>query len=89
MIINVTENDIRAGIPEDCHSCPVALALVRQCQCEGAEISDDLTLHFPGLKMEFDLPDTVASFIKAFDKGEDVVPFSFTLAVPECFKCST
>jgi hypothetical protein len=61
--IQVTQADIDEGHPLACASCPVALATSR-------------AMH---PRLVWSLPDAVYSFIKAFDAGLPVVPFSFVL----------
>jgi hypothetical protein len=87
--IFVTKKDIQYGFKKSECDCPVALALVR-----GFKLSvDENALVTPeGLYVEsigwFKLPPSVRIFMKAFDKGTLVKPFSFTLDIGKAFHAS-
>lgn len=74
--IEVTADDIARGTRKSCSCCPIALALAR---CTGLVVSveSDWVYFMP------DLPQTAVEFIKTFDAGKPVQPFSFELDVPE------
>lgn len=79
LIVEVTERDIKNGIREDATSCAIARAVKRATGRRDVEVcenyidipKDDYTLR--------DVTKTVQSFIKAYDAGEEVKPFSFAL----------
>lgn len=80
--INVTQEDIDAGVKCDSDKCAVALALHRafpdaKCVgvCHGYAVVDG-----PGVMYRaFDLPEKVGEFIFAFDGDRHVEPFSFEI----------
>ncbi len=78
--ITVTKVDIKDGIRFSSQSCPVAKALNRDCPSKRAYWSvGPVTLSFYPRK--FTTPLEVQSFIKAFDAGKRVKPFSFSLPI--------
>ena len=74
MQVDVTVQDIAAGVAGSVDSCPVALAAGR-CGLGPVRVGSF------GLRVGrgtwFRLPRTVTEFIYAFDDGRPVVPFSF------------
>jgi hypothetical protein len=88
--INVTAEHIAAGERENCERCPVALAIrdafphlvYIEVAPEGISISlrgADIW----GLKAHVDVAREVQEFIRAFDSGEPVEPFTFELDYPK------
>ena len=76
--ITVTKADIKEGIRFSSQSCPVAKALNRACPSKRDYWSvGPVTMSFYPRK--FKTPSDVQRFIKAFDAGKRVKPFSFTL----------
>jgi len=77
--INVTENDIRQGVPEDCNQCPIAIAALRVFPETEIRVGDMIEVYpLNGDDEEwYDLPDSALEFISDFDDGKDVHPFSF------------
>ena len=79
--VTVTEGHITEGVRGSCSHCPVALALDdafpdATAYANGATF--DLWFH-AGDAMRFDLPAEAESFILAFDDGDPVEPFTFTV----------
>lgn len=84
--IEVTAEDIRRGVPRDICFCPVAIA-GRRAGLDGCEVKIREILWFkrsPKGLCTWDVasanpPETVTEFVRRFDVGEPVQPFSFTL----------
>ena len=79
MKIYVTDNDIEQGIPHDTTFCPVALALYRT--------TGDQDVNVGGFRARsnhrfYALPKRVQNWIRRFDRGQPVKPFSFVLDSP-------
>lgn len=80
MTIAVTQEDISIGQKKSCQFCPIALALKRVfplslfIRVDG----DAITIG----NIEIPIPDSCHDFIKAFDIGMEVHPFTFELAYP-------
>lgn len=71
--VSVQQEDIDNGKPEDCDSCPIALA----CRRLGyKDVSVGVSLHVDD--HDYWLPSEASRFIEEFDNGEVVSPFSFT-----------
>lgn len=88
MLVRVTQDDIDEGEREDCFMCPVARALTREfpgCIPEvtgtGIELYefDDACDGLGTWLFHARTPKKAAEFIEAFDDGEGVEPFEFTL----------
>lgn len=85
MTINVTQDHIEAGFPDNCHNCPVALALNRatghkwtvEREYAGLMNSKTGTLMYPEVRVIFPL--SVREFTRNFDQGNPVSPFSFEI----------
>jgi len=78
MKIEVTEEDIKAGWRNALY-CPVALALDRATNQDWHVSADHLS---PCIGENYDkseIPARVRRFIRAFDQGKKVRPFSFEL----------
>lgn len=83
--INVTQGDVEAGLPNNAAYCPVARAVNRKLK-EGyrSKISHSCGIYQNGVCEEvFDLPKKAYDWWNAFDAGEDVCSFTFTLKLPE------
>ena len=89
MKINVTEEDIKNGLPENIQCCAIALALAHEYkdQIDYVEVED-----YDHIKMSNDTEDLwyrihicpdddvkVKKFIEDFDCGNKVKPFSFNI----------
>jgi hypothetical protein len=86
--VNVTASDIAHGKASDCEHCPIARAVRRLVKGWGyvsvgawyvsfAASADSLNAH------DARMPQEATDFIVAYDGGQGVEPFSFTLDVPE------
>lgn len=75
--IDVTADDIAKGKPKDWCRCPVSLALRRVLPQSSARVPAD-GLEVFGRQMER-RPPGVARFVRDFDKGRPVAPFSFVI----------
>lgn len=89
--VEVTQDDIIHGKPQDCCECPVALAVQRTF---GPEFAVDVAFRIfiepsIGQRAEFVRPRSVIDFIRRFDApaifGSGVEPFTFTLDVPDAW----
>jgi hypothetical protein len=82
ILVNVTPADIAQGISGFKENCAVALALRRTLDategCEGRYVSvGDESLDACG--RSYPLPESVETFVRRFDAGMPVEPFSFTV----------
>jgi hypothetical protein len=76
--VSVTQKDIDSGCPIDKCGCPVALALKRA-------LGNGQSIQVGNFAVDIDggrahLPLEAIAFVKAFDMGKPVKPFSFELA---------
>ena len=81
MKVNVTAKHIRKGKrSQPCH-CPIALALKEQLHKE-VEVGpyDMFFLYRKKIAGEAKTPDSAYYFIRAFDKGHKVKPFTFEVS---------
>ena len=83
LVIEVTAEDIRRGVREDACWCPVARAIARLLDVRLGDdeviVGRELILIRPlGSLTDYELPAEAARFIRAFDHGEPVEPFTFT-----------
>lgn len=77
MTINVTYSHIINGHREDCTRCPITLAL-RDAGLTKATSGNLSVSGIPG-RPAFPLPESARKFIRRFDEGHSVEPFSFEL----------
>ena len=78
--IEVSKEDIEVGERGEPDCCPIAWALSRKNFKE--TYVDNSSVNFEdekGYSYEYYLPPKAMDFVKAFDRGEDVFPFEFTL----------
>jgi len=75
--VEVTQDDIDAGRKGYGRKCPVALAIARQAGWEYVYVSP-LNL-WDGVNKTRPIPQAVRAFVLAYDAGQPVAPFSFTL----------
>lgn len=86
MQIQVKQEHIDKGVQGKCGSCPIALA-INENLVDGV-ISNvrysrvDLVKNEVYLAEELWLPPEASRFIRSFDNGEQVQPFSFELEIP-------
>ena len=85
MTITVSAEDIRCGIPNEPCRCPIALATRRVNPSLQVVVSTkDVSLmsSFADLSYKcYDLPAEAKEFVRKFDVGDDVQPFSFELEI--------
>jgi hypothetical protein len=85
--INVTGNDIKHGVKAACRACPVARAIWRHARRTYSAIGVfNLSVTFcqsDGTVQPRPLSHDVSVWIRRFDLGDDVAPFSFELDIPE------
>ena len=85
--VKLTSEHINAGVAGDCDSCPAALAIlgalpgVREVTMGMWNIWICRTL-LNGPAEAIITPSAVAKFIRAFDAGWPVMPFTFEIDVP-------
>lgn len=75
--VTVTANHIAQGRRESCYECPIELALI-----SAGLRSDDVAVGRCIAWIndrEYALPEPAQEFIRRFDEGVDVEPFSFEL----------
>ena len=71
--VEVTQEDIDKGIPEDCNNCAVALALKRKYKTDNVFVSIPydyvlLTVNGEDLNIRYNYENDILNFIDAFDK---------------------
>ena len=82
MKINVTQDDIDQGTPSDPFCCPIALAASRAFSVPANATYDYIALKLRNRNNKlYRTPKTASAFIRAFDHGQAVQPFSFELPV--------
>ena len=81
MIIDVTYFDILRGKRTKTNACPVALAIKRAVNPLWRVSVIPTNVHFYHSISEYNrlIPPEVTEFIKAFDAGRLIAPFSFVL----------
>ncbi len=79
--IQVTEHDIRRGIPQSHNRCPVARALHRRTGRPWTTDGRDCW-PFNEIGPYFRLPEEAELFIACFDSKYPVRPFSFEIDLP-------
>jgi hypothetical protein len=83
-MIEVTQDDIDRAHVKDSYRCVIATALARQIP-EASRIEVDVqTIRFTrdGERLIYLTPYTAAGYVVAFDAGDEIEPFSFTLRNP-------
>lgn len=78
MKIEVTQEDINKGEVTECRRCPIALAVIRATGNKYVLVDSDYT--HVGTKF-CPTPVTAKRFIRNFDYGNDVQPFTFELPI--------
>lgn len=79
--IEVTKEDIKNGWKISPRNCPVAKAIQRLLPTASVGLG---TLYLNEGNDKYILPDCVSKFILAFDRDQEVSPFSFELNLEEC-----
>jgi len=85
ILVKVTKRDIENGEPCNCYYCPVALALHCLKGLNGVAVHEGFVEKWSAQKQNFielSLPIRAKRFIKQFDRGNLLKPFSFRLKVP-------
>ena len=78
MIIEVTEQHIRHGTRNNCEHCPIALAVNETFNINTAVVSGEDFAIGEGINFkEYSLPQEARDFIRQFDDGDEVQPFTF------------
>lgn len=78
--VTVTEDHIRRGVPQEPEFCPVALALETIFPASTHISVDEEAVDLTHEDLRFqsvELPRSATRFIRAFDSGKPVEPFSF------------
>jgi hypothetical protein len=91
LVIEVTADDIRLGVPGNMCRCPVAIAAVRALGGDWAgylAVEEDIdevlqvSLYASSRAVDpyaaYPLPGDAADFVGRFDDGHEVAPFTFT-----------
>lgn len=73
--IDVTYTDIKKGVRNSLHNCPIALAAKRAGLKD--VVVDGYSIAISNLCRT--LPQKVSTFVSKFDHGDKVEPFSFTI----------
>lgn len=80
MRVNVTQRDIDLGVPNNSMYCPIARAVRRHGTYKHAFVyTGYISLSFLSDYAPVFLPERANSFVRSFDMGKEVHPFSFTL----------
>lgn len=92
--VHVTDEDIDQGVAGSEGSCPIALAIKRSLGCEEVSVFDSHNAMNPDHRVPgwitceaipdlgchtFETNTKADNFIKTFDRGDNVEPFSFVL----------
>ena len=78
--VDVTAQDIAAGLAKNCQRCPVALALGRAGRDDYAAVVEiDFRLHLELQSRWIAAPQEVVEFVERFDAGLRCEPFRFEL----------
>lgn len=83
MLVDVTSADIHNGKRGEACNCPVALAIKRLAPSKTVNVGILHAFFDPELNEGKELPTEAKEFIKAFDAGEPVSPFTFFLDYSE------
>jgi hypothetical protein len=87
--VEVTQQDISEGAPQNCYLCPVVQAVMRAAQARTIIFSSKSCLIYTGDQRDkgwarVELSPAASEFIARFDHGEPCVPFAFELDFPSC-----
>ncbi len=82
--VRVTENDVRWAVRDDSSRCMVARAVAREVDDAHRIEVDTQTIRFTTRKGRFAYltPPLVQRYVAAFDAGDPIEPFEFTLRNP-------
>ena len=80
MLIHVTSEHIKNGQKGSLFACPIALAIKKKCYDVQVSAGSLWVKKQPdGYFTNMHFPKAVKAFVRKFDCGEEVAPFSFTL----------
>jgi hypothetical protein len=83
-VITVTAQHIAQGARSNCWRCPIALAVREAFPDTAIAVSDFyIQMTLDGQQRIIRTPRETALFIRAFDTGVPIEPFSFTVDYPE------
>ena len=81
MKIEVTQHDIDCGVRGEYSLCPIARAVKRKINGEVIVFGDDISIFTTMIIIRrysyYKLPQKAKDFIKRFDEGKKVKPFTF------------
>lgn len=78
MHVQVTEDDIIAGIRKDCKWCPVALAVQRLYPEHEVKVGvTSIYIIKRGITSRYRMPNEIVIRIARFDDGQDMTPMEF------------
>ena len=85
--IEVTAEDIAKGVQGSSDSCPIALAVKRECRDDIEAYVDaySVDLCFPTFGLYSIESSDIEWFVESFDEGEPVDPIAFDLDIPSEF----
>jgi hypothetical protein len=81
--IEVTDEDITNGRPQEPYACPIYLAGKRAGLERLRVRSSTLDVYEGDRRMCIPLPLEAGYFVARFDRGGSVYPFSFTVELPD------
>lgn len=86
-LIQVTADDIREGVREDCCKCPVALAIYRAGIVLVGVRNDEIEVVVGETYLNLPLPEPARDFIANFDESRpdyrrEPEPFNFEIELP-------
>lgn len=76
MIVNITQEHIDRGQKGRAHRCPMALAVRDQLNLSTEQVAVTQYTLYIDCK-SYILPPTASNFVRAFDAGREVSPFTF------------
>ncbi len=77
--VEVTAHDIKSGARKSCELCPIARALKRALNYKKKVDVNNYSANIDDYKKIARLPTKASAFIRNFDNGFKVKPFSMTL----------
>ena len=80
MKIEVTQHDIDKGLNNNCFLCPIAHAVKRKMGTDSVLVyCDRISVMSTVTSYNYKLPKKARTFIKRFDDGKPVEPFTFEI----------
>ena len=89
--LEIEKTHIEDGAITSEESCPIALSVleITKGNCQVRVYTECLNLRLEAginsVDIEIPLPENARKFIDDFDRGNEVDPFSFTVAIPDKF----